>query len=393
VILGVNGIRLVAPRSGVARAIEAILACLGELEHPFREVRVYTPSPLDPSIVLPPCAHNVVLPTRLPPGLWEQIILPRAHGNRDLLFCPSYVVPLLARCPTILVHHGSYEGYPEETEVFTRWTRIKTRISYPLSAHRATALSTVSASSRRDISRHYQIPAHRIHVIPEGVDTRLFRPLGGNAWRSALRHRMLECDAPYILYVGKPTKRRNLPNLLRAFAGLKQHRGLPHKLVLIGTSLPGTSFDPLIAALGLQQDVVQIGHASHTELVQAYNAADIMVYPSSYEGFGMPVLEAMACGTPVVALNNTAFPEFAGDVACLLPDAAVSTLEAGIANLLADPNERGRMALAGPRRAAAYDWRIVTRRYLDLMLSVVQGRSQAASKPIHETAVNDQSCV
>src|ERR1700747_2092426 len=99
-------------------------------------------------------------------------------------------------------------------------------------------------------------------------------------------------------------------------------------------------------------------------MVFVYNAADLFVYPSSYEGFGMPVLEAMACGTPVIALDNTAFPEFAGGVACLLPDAQVSTLETGIADLLADSLRRERMAVDGPRRAAEYDWRVVTQRYL-----------------------------
>jgi glycosyltransferase involved in cell wall biosynthesis len=373
VILGVNGIRLVANRSGVARAIEAILVCLGEMEHPFHQIRVYTPTPLDESIKLPACAHNVVLPSRLPPGLWEQITLPRAHGTRDLLFCPSYVLPIFARCPTLLVHHGSYEGYAQAGDVFSRWTLIKTRISYPLSARRATVVSTVSAFSRQDMTRYYGVRPEGVHVIPEGVDTRLFRPARDAALMSAWRRRVLGQDVPYILYVGKPTKRRNLPNLIRAFSHMKAHRTLPHKLLLIGTSLPGVSFDPLIYELGLQGEVVKIPYASHSEMVQAYNAADVMVYPSSYEGFGMPVLEAMACGTPVVALNNTAFPEFAGGVACLLPDGEVSTLETGITDLLRDEERRGRMAADGPQRAAEYDWRIVTRRYLDLMVSLVEG--------------------
>ncbi|MEP7308823.1 MAG: glycosyltransferase family 1 protein [Acidobacteriota bacterium] len=377
-ILGVNGIRLVADRSGVARAIEAILTCLGELEHPFQEIRIYTPTPLDESIKLPRCARNIVLPSRLPPGLWEQVTLPRAHGTHDLLFCPSYVIPIFARCPTLLVHHGSYEGYAQANEVFSRWTLIKTRISYPLSVRRATVVSTVSAFSRQDMARYYGVSPERIHVIPEGVDTRLFRPSTDAVVLSAWRRRVLGQDVPCILYVGKPTRRRNLPNLIRAFARLKGLRGLPHKLLLVGTSLPGVSFDPLICELGLQDEIVRIGYASHAEMVQAYNAADVMVYPSSYEGFGMPVLEAMACGTPVVALDNTAFPEFAGGVACLLPDARVSTLETGIADLLADTPRRAQMAADGPRRAADYDWRIVTQRYLDLMLSVVPTGSRAA---------------
>ena len=98
----------------------------------------------------------------------------------------------------------------------------------------------------------------------------------------------------------------------------------------------------------------------------------LLIYPSSYEGFGMPVLEAMACGTPVIALDNTAFPEFAGGVAHLLPDARVETLTEGMARVLGDPALRRRMAEAGPNRAAGYDWRLITRRYLDLMIPIAR---------------------
>src|SRR5262245_19542680 len=97
------------PRSGVARAIEAILRNFDEVEHRFREIRVYTPTPLDAGTYLPRGARNVVVGSSLPFGLWEQIALPRAHGTRDLLLCPGYVAPLLTPAPTFVIHHGSYE--------------------------------------------------------------------------------------------------------------------------------------------------------------------------------------------------------------------------------------------------------------------------------------------
>jgi glycosyltransferase involved in cell wall biosynthesis len=367
VILGVNGIRLVGKRSGVARAIEAVLNCLAEMDQPFDDIRVYSPAPIDPAVRLPAIARNVVVPSPLPPGLWEQITLPAAHGKKNVLFCPSYVMPLLAQCPTLLAHHGSYEGYKGASEVFSRWTRLKARVMYDLSAHRASIVTTVSQYSKQDMVYYYRLHPQRIHVVPEGVDTRLFRPLHDRAALAAWRRRHLGGDTPFLLYVGKPTKRRNLPNLLAAFRRLKREHGLPHKLVMIGSALPGTSFVQDIRALGLEDEIVDVPYAAHEDIALAYNACAAMIYPSAYEGFGMPVLEAMACGAPVITLDNTAFPEFAGGVAMLLPDAEVETLVRAIWELLNDSQRRQCMAEAGPRRAAAYDWRIVTAQYLELL--------------------------
>ncbi len=365
-ILGVNGIRLVKNRSGVAQCIQAFLASMDEVDHPFSEIRVYTPDPLPDDIRLPSRAVNVVLSSALPPGLWEQYTLPRAHGGKHLLLCPSYVVPVLARCPTFLIHHGSYEGYPQ---AFSWWALNKARVTYAWSARRATCVSTVSEYSKKDMMRFYHLPAEKIQVIPDGVDTRKFRPLQDRAALADWRRRVLGEDVPYITYIGKPTERRNLSPLIRAFAALKKGKGIPHKLLIVGANLPGTSpFRQVITELGLDAEVVVIGYAKHDELVWVYNAADLFVYPSSYEGFGMPVLEAMACGTPVIALDNTAFPEFAGGVAHLLPDAGVDTLAEGIHAVLSDAAWRERMAEEGPKRAASYDWRLVTKRYLDLMI-------------------------
>ena len=108
-----------------------------------------------------------------------------------------------------------------------------------------------------------------------------------------------------------------------------------------------------------------------------YNAADLFIYPSSYEGFGIPVLEAMACGTPVVALNTTSLPEIAGGVAHLLDNADVATLKQGIGAVLGDPVMRERMSKEGPKRADAYDWHLVTIRYLELMISYITSRSNS----------------
>src|SRR5262249_690976 len=152
-------------------------------------------------VALPAMCRNVVLPSPMPYALWEQITLPRAHGSRDVLFCPSYVVPLAARCPTLLVHHGSYEGYPQ---AFGLWVKTKARAIYTVSARRATTVSTVSQYSKQDMVRFYGLDRERIHVIPEGVDTRRFRPGIDGARLSAWRAATFGTDTPFIVYVGKP---------------------------------------------------------------------------------------------------------------------------------------------------------------------------------------------
>lgn len=373
-ILGVNGIRLVRNRSGVARVIEAVLLQFGRLQHPFSEILVYTPEPLEDAVKLPSIARNVVLESMLPPALWEQVTLPRAHGRRGVLFCPSYISPWLHACPTLLVHHGSYEGYAQRAEVFSWWKRTKARLGYELSARTASAVSTVSEFSRQDMARIYGMDPARIEVIPNGVDTQLFQPLDDPAQLRDWRIRTLGRDVPFLLYVGKPTKRRNLPKLLKAFRDLRKSHGSEHKLLLIGTSLPGTSFDQDIDDLGIRSEVVVIPHAPHSEIALAYNACSIMLYPSSYEGFGMPVLEAMACGAPVIALNNTAFPEFAGGIARLLPDAEPATLVAAILELLRNESARAEMRILGPQRAKSYDWSVIAQRYLDILTRLAAQR-------------------
>src|SRR5258708_2334831 len=262
-ILGVNGIRLVGQRSGVGRCIEAVLRCMAEMDHPFSEFRVYTPSPIADEVVLPSCATNIVLPSPLPLALWEQLILARAHGDRDLLFCPSYVIPLMARCPTFLIHHGSYEGYPR---AFDWWTLNKARLAYSLSAKRASVVSTVSEYSKQDMVRFYGMKADRIHVVPEGVDTQRFHPVENRDRTKEWRMREFGADIPFILYVGKPTERRNLSALIKAFAALKREKSIPHKLLIVGADLPGTSpFRQVIETEGLSSEVTVRGYATHEE--------------------------------------------------------------------------------------------------------------------------------
>src|SRR5262249_43575185 len=176
---------------------------------------VYTPKAVTSNIRLAPGARNVVIPSRAPYWWWEQVPLPRYHGQDAVLFCPSYVAPVWAKCPIVLIHHGSYEAYPD---AFGWWRRQKAYHAYRMSARRADRLVTVSQQSKRDMVRFYGVPESKINVIPEGVDTAVFRPIRDESVLSAFRRELFGEDAPFVLYVGKPVRRRNVPSLLEAYA-------------------------------------------------------------------------------------------------------------------------------------------------------------------------------
>ena len=366
--LGVNGIRLVTIRSGVARYIENILGCWGQFEHPFDEIRVYTPKPLSDDGISAPLTRNVVVRGPGPYALWEQFHLPRAHGRDGILFCPSYVAPLAARCPIVVVHHGSYERYPQ---AFGRWQRARGYYSNRLSARRADLLITVSESSKRDMVEFYGLSAERIHVIPEGVDLELFRPAEDLLELRDFRRRILGQDVPYILYVGKPIRRHNIAPMLQAYDRLVRQGATEHRFLFIGASLPGLNVASLVADLGLEDRVTIVGHADPEIVALAMQASSLLIYPSSYEGFGMPVLEAMACGVPAIALDNTAFPEFAAGVAYLARDAEIDTLFQAMDEVLHDEGMRRQMRQDGPVRARDYDWRALAHQTMDLVAGLI----------------------
>jgi len=376
-ILGVNGIRLLGQRSGVARCIEALLRCFDEVEHPFSEVRVYTPVALPADVALPAVGRNVVVASALPSGLWEQIALPRAHGKRDLLLCPSYISPWAARCPTLLIHHGSYEGYPE---AFAWWPRTRARLVYALSAHRATQVTTVSEHSRRDIARFYRLSPQKISVIPDGVDTELFFP-SEDAGVAAWRRRVLGEDAPFLLYVGKPTRRRNLPQLLEAFSQLKRGDYPGYKLVLVGVDLQSSGLAQTAARLGVSPDVIGLPYLPHEEVALAYNAAALFVYPSSYEGFGMPVLEAMACGTPVVAsrVGGLSVAVRDSETGYLIPWRCPEPFAERLEVLLGNDDLRRRFGETAREEVARFRWSNVADAVLGLYGEVIEGASRTTT--------------
>lgn len=366
--LAVNGLRLVGKRYGVGRYIEYLLSHWGAMPHPFSRIIVYTPEPIDLNLSQYPTIEHRIVPSRFSYGYWEQVVLARLQRQHSLLFCPSYVAPILGRGKVVLTHLGSYEAMPSAFPLVERW---KSRLLYQFSAKRADLIITVSESSRKDIAGFYKIPPEKIRVIYLGVDP-LFKPILDRDVIVSVRKRYFGPDRPYILFVGKLSARRNIPELISAFAELKRSRNIPHGLLLVGPDSVGHDVSRLAKMQGVESDVIHQEFASHEDLVNIYNAAALFIYPSSYEGFGIPVLEAMACGVPTITLHNSSFLEFAAGTAHLAPNGSKEELLKAMDTVLGSTELQAKMRQDGPRRAQDFGWASIARQTMDVLSTVAK---------------------
>lgn len=366
--LGVDAERLSGTRAGVARYLAALLAEWARADLPFERVTLYTPSPIPPELL--PARHRYsirVLPSRGPRGAWAHWTLSRAAQEADVLFCPSYVVPLAYRGRSVVtIHDTIHETMPETFPRRTLWTR---RPLYRLSARRADLVLTDSESSKRDVERAYGLPEARVVAIPLGVGG-AFRGVAA-AERERVRNRYGLGSSRFVLFVGKLSRRRNLPTLARAFADLPHADAL---LVLAGENHLGLPLEELAAELGIAERVRVLGHVPDGDLPALYAAATVFAYPSSYEGFGLPVVEAMAAGTAVLTVDNSSLGEVAGDAALVLADVTVDSLTDGLARLLADEGLRHELERRGEERSRAFSWPETARRTIDAIASVAKAR-------------------
>jgi len=262
----------------------------------------------------------------------------------------EHLLPRLARPTVLTVHDLIFEAFPQH-HTFTN--RAFLRIAMPLFVRAASVIIAVSQQTRRDLVARYATPESKIRVIYEGIDDR-FAPIGPPEV-ARIRQRYSP-DRPYLLMVGTLEPRKNHATAMRALARLKQ-MGQPHRLLISGGQ--GWLFEPvraLVEELGLSDDVTFAGRVPDEDLPALYAGADALLLPSLYEGFGFPVLEAMACRTPVVCANSSSLPEVAGDAALLVPPTDDEALAAAIERILAEPGLADELRRRGAVQAARFRW-------------------------------------
>jgi glycosyltransferase involved in cell wall biosynthesis len=214
----------------------------------------------------------------------------------------------------------------------------------------ATRVICVSATTAADLADRLDVPPDRVDVTPLGTD---LRPAAAEQV-AGLRGR-LGLDGPYLLGLGTVEPRKDLPTLVRAFAALAAD--LPHRLVLAGLAGWGAGeLEAAVAASGVADRIVVPGYVPEADKAALFTGADVFAYPSRYEGFGLPVLEAMACGTPVVTTTGGSLPEIAGDAATLIDPGDDTALAAAVAKLATDPAARAAQRTRGLAQAAAFTW-------------------------------------
>jgi glycosyltransferase involved in cell wall biosynthesis len=297
-------------------------------------------------------------------SLWMQTVLPFALRavRPDVCHFTNYMSPLVSACPSVVTMYDMTVFVTPRYHQFKKLVLDRTLI--PRVARRADAIITVSNSARQDILRYLKVPKEKVRVIMLAAAPS-FRPVTDTEQLETIRKRY-GLDSPYILYVGTIEPRKNLVRLVQAFAQLKKRR-LPHKLVIVGQS--GWHVGPLfheVERLGLTKDILFTGYVPTEDLPALYTMAESMVFPSLYEGFGLPVIEAMACGAPVVTSRNSSLVEVAGDAALLVDPLSVDDIAEALYRLHTDKELREELRQCGLARAADFTWEATARQTLAL---------------------------
>lgn len=307
--------------------------------------------------------------------IWHHLSLPLPVDlflrGLDVFHFPDFTLPPVRKASTVLtVHDLSFLMYPECAD---EGLRSYLERAVPQSLARADYVLADSENTLNDLICLLDVPPERAEVVYCGVDSH-FRP-APEGMRLAARARY-GLDFRFILTVGVIEPRKNLATLLKAFSLLKGRPGFAHRLVVAGK--PGWLYESIyrqVEALALESDVVFLGYVPDEDLPALYSLADAFAYPSLYEGFGLPPLEAMACGTPVVCSDASSLPEVVGEAALKVNALDADGLAQALTRVLEDEELREKLRALGRRRVSQFTWEATARRLLDVYERVYMMRA------------------
>jgi glycosyltransferase involved in cell wall biosynthesis len=356
-IILINGRFLLQPPTGVQRYAREVIASIAKLR----------PAQLRFVIAVPdrglkdafPGIETLCDSSALPTALWQQVRLPALMNKlgADLLWSPCNVGPVFARDHIVTIHDAAVFAGPEW---FSPFFRLYYRTIFPLIGKRAEKVITVSDFSKGELIKYGVADKERIRVIPGGVNAE-FAP-----GKSRIP------DFPYVLTVGSRDPRKNFKRLIESWDRLPSDIRKGRRLVITGMEIHSFSQEGLS---DIPDDVHFTGYIDHEGLPSLYAGADLFVFPSLYEGFGLPPLEAMACGCPVVTSGVASMPEVCGDAAYYIDPYSVESIADGISKVLTDKTLREDLIKKGYERAKTLNWEISAKEHIRVFEEVLTAKN------------------
>jgi glycosyltransferase involved in cell wall biosynthesis len=360
------------PLGGIGRYTAALRQALQGLGLPVLDLRAGSRPAGSRALTLPGAR---LLPALLTIGQLEIACLARRY-RLALVHDPTGACPhLLGPGARVTTVHDLIPYRYQETS--TALDRIIYHRWLPHAVGRLDAIVTVSEQTRLDLHQLLSVPMNKITVIPLAAGRR-FRPLPEAAIRPALARQAI--DGPYILYVGALTPRKNVGRLLLAYARLRPWVDRWRLVITGGRPAVGGPLLQTVRRLALGPQVQFTGFVTEADLPALYNGADLVVFPSLYEGFGLPVLEAMACGTPVVTSNTSSLPEVAAGAALLVDPTGIDAIAAAMRQILEDHDLAAHLRARGLARAAEFSWERTARETIQVYERVLDRTPPAGKK-------------
>ena len=361
-IIGIDASRAnVAQKTGVEQYTWHVIQELKRIIPAEYRVRLYTREPLQEALGDLPASWESAVLTWPPKRFWTQLRLSWEVFRRppDLLFVPAHVLPpILPTRSIVTMHDVAFMVLPE---AYSPHGNLYLRADARLAVRRASRILTVSEFSKSEITRWFGADPSRISVTPLGFDTANFRRVPQDETAGATTK--YGVNGPYFIFVGRLERKKNLGGLLRAFREYKKLRpNDAHQLVLVGKRGRGYAHEMReFVGSALMNFIHELGYVAEQDIAGLYSGATALVFPSSYEGFGLPVLESWACGTPVITANTTSLPEVAGDAALLVDQTNAGEIAHAMARLSNDIALRERMIAAGTERLKNFSWETCAR--------------------------------
>jgi glycosyltransferase involved in cell wall biosynthesis len=374
-----DGTTLRPGRTGVGYYTEHLLHHLAA-EAVSDDLIVVSNRPVDTTRPLPRRVRVAASPWRTPRMFWMQTLAPRLlrQLEPDVVHFTNGMVPLASPVPTVVTIHDMsltlYPRYHPPRRV------LLNRPLVDIAARRADAIITVSQSAKRDILRLYNLAPERVHVVHEAAAPS-FRPVRDTAERERIRRKYDLADR-FILYVGTIEPRKNLPKLIEGFARRSNAGDLPHQLLCAGPyGWLSRDIEDRIDRLQIEHAIRFTGYVPFDDLPALYSLAEMFVFPSLYEGFGLPVIEAMACGTPVITGSAGALSEIAGGAVEAVERLDAESIGDAMVALARSRERRENLSALGLQRSHAFSWERAARETLDVYRLAARQPAGTATVP------------